>query len=259
MRSIPELDTITLNSQFPLQSQMAIWERYALVEVLRALQPETSIEVGTYRGGSLQMLSHFSTNVFSIDIDPTIPSLLEGRFTNVEYRSGPSKTVIRSVLGECATRGLDVEFVLIDGDHTTAGVRADIEAFLELSPNTSCFILMHDSFNPPCREGIRTADWARSPRVHAVEIDFIPGIYHHEPYDDAGPRTMWGGFACALLKPTRREGELKLVASHQALFDLVYSGSAYSKPDFASRVAQRIRRARRFGETILTKQTIARP
>ena len=32
-------------------------------------------------------------------------------------------------------------------------------------------VILHDSFNPECREGMRTANWAANPQVHAVELD----------------------------------------------------------------------------------------
>ena len=44
-----------------------------------------------------------------------------------------------------------VEFVLIDGDHSSEIVRADINSLLKLDVNRRLVILMHDPFNPDCR------------------------------------------------------------------------------------------------------------
>jgi hypothetical protein len=71
--------------------------------------------------------------------------------------------------------------VLVDGDHSAEGVRKDIDHLLRLRPIVPLYVVMHDSFNPGCRRGLREADWAGCPYVHAVELDFVAGSVNPSP------------------------------------------------------------------------------
>lgn len=203
-------------------------EKFTLECLLRSLSPEIALEIGTYHGGSLQVLAMFSKAVISIDIDSEVKSRLGDKFSNVIFHSGDSANLMPAIFEQCSLDGRSVEFVLIDGDHSTAGVQRDINALLRWQPLNRCLVLMHDSFNPDCREGIKSAPWASSPYVQSVELDFIPGIFHQEAFDTAGPGTMWGGFALAVLTPERRGGPLKIQASQQGLFDAVFKVSSHA-------------------------------
>ena len=211
-----------------LHSQMTTCEWMALQHILSGLRPKSAIEVGTYKGGSLQVLAHFCEHVDSIDIDSSIADLLAGRFTNVTFHTGNSGDLLPSVLRSNAQEREAVGFVLIDGDHSTEGVRRDINALLSVPPSCELVVLMHDAFNPDCRAGILTANWQGSPYVHEVEIDYIPGVFHQQAYDTAAARTMWGGFACALLKPEPRQGDLVISQRQQGLFEAVLLQSSHA-------------------------------
>lgn len=189
--------------------------------ILSELRPQHAVEVGTYKGGSLQVLAHFCKHVVSIDIDPSVSATLGLRFSNVTFHTGNSAELLPSALRIGSESSEPVSFVLIDGDHSTEGVRRDINALLSVPPTGEMVVLMHDAFNPDCRAGILSANWQHSPFVHEVEIDYIPGVYHQQAYDTAAARTMWGGFACALLKPQRREGDLMISQRQQGLFEAV--------------------------------------
>lgn len=221
--------------------QMTNCERFALIGLLKRLQPKLSLEIGTYMGGSLQVLARFSKAVISLDIDPGVAARLASKFPNVEFRSGDSRRVLPDLVGELNDQKRPVGFVLIDGDHSAAGVRRDIEALLELQPQQQVVFVLHDSFNPACREGMRTANWAKSPFVQQVELDFIPGIYHYEAHDTAEPRTMWGGFACAVLMPEKRNGPLIVQESQLHLHEAIKRVSGHIAPNNWQRLRRRIR------------------
>jgi hypothetical protein len=225
--TIDSLSALSLPGCAQLHSQMTTCEQMALQHILAALRPQRAIEVGTYQGGSLQVLAHFCEHVESIDIDPSIPERLGSRFRNVRFRIGNSADLLPSVFREAELANQPVDFVLIDGDHSTEGVRRDINAILSVLPSREMVVLMHDAFNPDCRAGIVSADWRLCPYVHEVEIDYIPGVYHHHAYDTAGSRTMWGGFACALLKPDPRQGDLRISQRQQGLFEAVLLQSSH--------------------------------
>ncbi len=216
--------------QFDSHWQMTNCERVALIAIAEQLKPELSLEIGTYLGGSLQVLSRFSQQVISVDIDSTIPEKLAGKFSNVSFQSGDSATCLSEVVDGLNLDSKHVDFVLIDGDHSEAGVRRDIESVLRLVPQRRMVIILHDSFNPDCRAGMRNAKWNRCPYVQSVEIDFIPGVYHQVAFDMAPARTMWGGFACAVLEPIPRKGDLIVSEAQRGLFDAVFEQSAHKAP-----------------------------
>ena len=219
---------LCFNDYLGLHSQMTACEWMSLQYILAGLRPKRAIEVGTYKGGSLQVLAHFCEHVASIDIDSSVPDALAGQFTNVTFYTGNSAELLPSVLQSNVQDRKPVGFVLIDGDHSTEGVRRDINALLSVPPSADMVVLMHDAFNPDCRAGILSADWELCPYVHEVEIDYIPGVYHQQAYDTAAPRTMWGGFACALLKPESRKGDLVISQRQQGLFDAVRLQSSHA-------------------------------
>lgn len=189
--------------------EMAPGEQAALVFLLQNLRPKVAIEIGTRFGGSLQVLAQFCERVYSIDIDPEVPKRLAGRFPNVEYLIGSSDTLLPPLLDRLQKEGAEVSFALVDGDHTTEGVRKDIDNLLRFRPTVPLYVIMHDSFNPNCRRGLRAAKWAESPYVHAVELDFVAGTVNRSP---AFRNQLWGGFAMGILLPEARTGRFEITA-----------------------------------------------
>jgi cephalosporin hydroxylase len=190
-------ELLEFGGEFPLPWLMNVGERFALVGLLQWLKPKLSLEIGTHQGGSLQALCKFSGHVLSIDSNPEVARELEGRFPNVFFRCSSSATLLPTIVEDTNRSGTNIDFILIDGDHTTCGVRQDIEALLKLVPVSRMVILMHDSANPDCRAGIKSAPWSACPFVHHIALDFVPGPASTQ----WGP---WGGFACALLRPEKR-------------------------------------------------------
>jgi hypothetical protein len=219
---------LTDNTGWQLHWQMSNAERCALPTILQRLKPSLSLEIGTYQGGSLQVLAEHSKEVISLDIDPGVAENLRGRFENVEFRSGDSASLLPALVAELNAARRVVQFVLIDGDHSAAGVRRDIEAVLQLEVHERLVILMHDGFNPECRRGMREAGWHANPNVHYVELDFTVGNFHAKAHDTAEAGSMWGGFACAVLEPHERTHELVIEERQRAVFEAVFPLSVYA-------------------------------
>lgn len=211
-----------------LHWQMTAAERSVLQVILQRAAPSLSIEVGAYRGGSLQAISHYSREVISLDIDSAVETALGGRFPNVTIRIGDSTSVLPELVSELNAAGRNVGFVLIDADHSAEGVRRDIESLLRLNVRERLVILMHDSFNPDCRRGMQQANWAGNPHVHLVEIDFVTGSFHKKAVDTAQDRSMWGGFACAVLEPQPRTHALVVGERQRALYDAIFPLSVHA-------------------------------
>jgi hypothetical protein len=188
--------------------QMLPSERMMLTGLLARLRPRHALEVGVYYGGSLSLMAQFCDRVWALDIDPEVPS----RFTipsNVDLRIGDAAGLLANLLDELESVGVALNFVLIDADHSAAGVQRDIETVIHrpFPLREPMFIVIHDSGNPECRLGISNASWAACPYVHHVELDFVPGqIIEHAIQDDHSE--VWGGFALAYLNPQPRAGDL---------------------------------------------------
>ena len=185
--------------------QMLFSERLALTGLLARVRPRYSLEIGTYYGGSLTLIAQFSDRVWAVDVDPEVPA----RFRvppNVDIRIGPPEELVEGVLTELEAKGVALNFILIDADHSSEGVRRDIETVIHrpVPPREPCFILMHDSGNPACRKGIMTANWEECPYVQLVELDFVAGqIIEHTVTEDRGE--VWGGLAMAYISPRPRQ------------------------------------------------------
>lgn len=196
--------------------QMNDSERLALMAVLARLRPKCAIEVGTYRGGSLSLIAQTAECVYSIDIDPEIPGKYS-HIKNARFFTGPSDKVLPLLLDKLTRNNIPVEFVLIDGDHSAEGVRRDIEIMLNYRPTRPMIMMMHDGFNPECRRGMIEAEWQRSPYVHFVDLDFIPGRIVET--GGGGSGEMWGGLAMAYFSPVEREGELQFAMTSRQTFE----------------------------------------
>jgi hypothetical protein len=152
--------------------QMALGERAVLEGFLAQLKPDLAIEIGTASGGSLARIAAHSAEVHAIDLTD---EKLESCPPNATFHLGDSKTVLPNLLEELATRERNVDFVLVDGDHSAPGVAADLGALLESSAVGRSVILVHDSFNPIVRSGIESVALANRPGVIGFDLDAIPG------------------------------------------------------------------------------------
>lgn len=199
-------------------------ERSALLRVLGVARPAAAIEIGTFQGGCLEQIRQLANFVYSIDIDPEVAAKLAPSMLNVEFLTGDSKDMIALALKKCAERSQPVGFVLIDGDHSYAGVQNDIHALLQYRPTQPLWIVMHDSSNPECREGMAKARWADNPHVHMVDLDFVTGVLHEAP-DLEGQ--IWGGLGIALLLPEPRVGQLEIAASASKNYAALYRASGH--------------------------------
>lgn len=178
--------------------QMSQAERMAMCHMLQLIQPKLAIEVGTYEGGSLSLLSAHCGWVYSLDIDPAIPQKF-ARFRNTTFITESSATSLPSLLRRLEQESAPLEFILVDGDHTREGVQRDLNAILEYQPSRRVHVLMHDSFNAECRSGMLGAAWSSARHVAFADLDFIHGkiVQQGGPFDGE----LWGGLALLILDP----------------------------------------------------------
>jgi hypothetical protein len=183
---------------------MQLSERVALAYVLERFKPDISIEIGTFLGGSLRPVAAASRKLYSFDIDERSYA----GFPNVEFVTGDSRTTLPPIIDQVNASDREINFFLIDGDHSEEGVKADIANCIKYRPKSRpSIIVMHDSCNPAVRRGILEAPWGSSPYLHEVYADFIPGVLFDRP-DLKGQ--IWGGFAAAIMSPEKRHGDVSV-------------------------------------------------
>ena len=182
--------------------QMTYGERSALEGVLADLEPALAIEIGTAEGGSLRRISARSAEVHSFDLvtpDPEIQSL-----ENVVLHTGDSHVLLAEFLGELESAGRNVDFALVDGDHTAEGVKTDMEALLASPAVRRCVILIHDTVNEVVRDGLERVSYDAYPRVAFVDLDFVGGhLSNQGDYENQ----LWGGLGLVIVDDTGTQHE----------------------------------------------------
>lgn len=130
------------------------------------------------------MIAEWSTTVHSFDLAPEVPV----EPPNVVFHVGDTRSTLPAALAELAGAGVNVDFVLVDADHSRRGVAADVRAILDSPAISRAIILLHDAANEDVRAGIRDADLDR-PKVMLADLSFTT------PSERLGPfRERWGGF-----------------------------------------------------------------
>jgi Methyltransferase domain len=149
-------------------------ERAALAGVVSSLRPALAIEIGTANGESLAAISEHSTEVHAFDLERR-PSVTGERFPNVTFHIGDSHAQLPAVLRDFETAGRNVDFVLVDGDHSARGVRQDVEDLLSSVSVGRTVVLIHDTLNERVRAGLEEVDYGSFGKVSLVDLDFVPG------------------------------------------------------------------------------------
>ncbi len=180
--------------------QMTFGERFALEGLVSQLRPQLAIETGTAQGGSLRRIAAHSAEVHAFDIEPEVAKLGD-EIANATIHIGDSSVTLPEVLAGFAAAGRDVDFALVDGDHTFEGVQRDLLALLASDACAQTVIAIHDTANDTVRAGIDALDLPHHPKVVLCMLDFVPGymvIEGHETYSLMG----WNGLGLLILDPT---------------------------------------------------------
>jgi 23S rRNA U2552 (ribose-2'-O)-methylase RlmE/FtsJ len=157
---------------------MSTREKFGLIGLLHCLKPKKVLELGYHRGGATKWLSNFSEQVISVDVNEFV-SNAPNLFHNVEAWNCPTLEAASRIKKE----NLFFDLAIIDADHSSKAVSADIKGIISHSD----IILMHDSFNPDCRQGM--IDALKNQKTHAYYLDFIPSMSKNDG--------LWGGLAIA--------------------------------------------------------------
>ena len=178
--------------------QMSFGERAALEGLLAQLQPRLAIEIGTAEGGSLARIAQHSEVVHSFDL--VVPHEGVRNLPGVTLHTGDNHELLPQLLTELAEAGENVDFVLVDGDHSTEGVRRDLEDLLESPAIANTIIVMHDTMNEVVRAGLEQVRYGAYPKVAHVDLDFVAGYMFREP---SLKHELWGGLALVVVDSAR--------------------------------------------------------
>lgn len=174
---------------------MGLGERAAVAGVLAELRPSVSIELGTFRGGSLGTIAKFSDRVHSFDLELQIDA---DAYPNATFHVGDSHELLPMVLNELSSAGQSVEFALVDGDHSPEGVKSDVLDLLASSAMRDGVILLHDTGNEAVRRGVEEIAFSQYDRIGLVDLDFVPAA---APVGSLSAR--WGGLGMIVLEEHR--------------------------------------------------------
>lgn len=170
-----------------LYDQSVLWqmnaaERMAMFYLFDRMPTKNkAIEVGSYKGGFTRVLANQFKRVVSIDIDHS--NIVDKyKYENVEWLTGLSTDKIPIAL----SIHHNVDFILIDGDHSCKGVYEDIEACIKFTRMTSPLILVHDAAYSESRKALIEIG-KRYGDSYYVDINFVPGV----PFNDG----LIGGLA----------------------------------------------------------------
>lgn len=177
---------------------MSYGERAALEGLLCQLQPQLAIEIGTAEGGSLARIAAHSAEVHSFDLVEPDPDV--SRLSHVTVHTGDSHELLPELLRRLADEERNVDFVLVDGDHSSEGVRKDLLDLLDSPAIGRTIIVVHDSMNETVRAGLEKVPYEAYPKVAYVELDFVAGYMFRTP---ALLHELWGGLGLVVVDAAR--------------------------------------------------------
>jgi hypothetical protein len=187
-----------LGALFEGTQQMSVGERAALEGVLALAQPALALEIGTADGGSLRRIAAHAAEIHSFDlVEP--PSDLRA-LANVTFHTGSSHELLAPALAELAEQGRNVDFVLVDGDHSAAGVRRDLEDLLASPALGRALVLVHDTANELVRAGVEAVGLDAVEKVVYADLDAVAGAMYRAPEIR---HELWGGLGLIVVDSGR--------------------------------------------------------
>jgi hypothetical protein len=184
--------------------QMSSGEQAAIEGLLRRLEPGLAVEIGTAEGTAARHLAEQVGELHCFDLSP--PSLELP--SNVTMHVGDSHEQLPQALAEFAEKGRNVDFAVVDGDHSASGVRQDVEDLLDSPAVGRTVIVIHDTANERVRHGLDAVRFAAWPKVAHVHLDWIPGQLFREPGLE---NELWYGLGLVVADAARtsyRDGEV---------------------------------------------------
>jgi predicted O-methyltransferase YrrM len=178
-------------------------ERLLLYALVFALRPRRYLEIGTFKGGSALIVSaamdalDTAGRVVCVDVAPEI---LPEHWNRLEHRTTLLKGTSPDILPQAkAAAGGAFDFVLIDADHSHAGVVRDVRGVIPyVAPDGH--LVCHDGYNPGVAAAIR--DIKREYRRQILDLGLLTREITYGVEGDGQP-VRWGGLHVMRLAPAR--------------------------------------------------------
>jgi len=194
--------------------QMGIEERASACYLIDKLPiKKVAIEIGSFEGGFLNILSEKFDKTYSCDMNHD--RIDKTKYNNVEWLLGDSKETIPLLIKKINNSDEEVSFILIDGDHSYNGAKIDLQNVLNIKPKNDMFILLHDSWYPPVREAICSTNFNNNNYVKYINTDYCSA-------SSIVKKTMFGGFCLIILSTEIRNLNINIVQSNDRLFLAMY-------------------------------------
>ena len=155
--TVPKAPTV-LSNWITIQhapAQLGLEERHMLFSLVFALKPQRVLEIGTFRGGSAQIIVAALDQVKNgvlICVDPT-PEITTDWRTIAHRATLLQKPSPQALAEACDLAGGEFDFCFIDGWHVYTQVLADTLGVLAHMA-AGGHILFHDAYQPHVREAI---------------------------------------------------------------------------------------------------------
>lgn len=121
------MDMVTLAERAVSQhgAQQKAGEFAVLLALAASLDPAVIVEVGCFAGGTLWAWTHLAPTVIGVDLAaPTPPVSPQVTMVVGDSHDPATLAELEQVLG-----GRQVDVLFVDGDHSEAGVRADVQTY----------------------------------------------------------------------------------------------------------------------------------
>ena len=173
-------------------SEMSYGEQATLEGILAMAAPRTSVEIGTYTGGSLRRIAARSGHVHTFDL----VSHVTERLPNVTYHLGDSAAAVPALLSRLHAEGTTVDFAFVDGDHSRDGVRRDALSLFDSPAVVEAVIVFHDIANEGVRAGVQDAIAGRTDLAY-VDLSFAVPANSSRAWAES-----WGGLGLVVVDKT---------------------------------------------------------
>ena len=134
---------------------------------------------------------------------------------------GKSHDIIHNVIKEIESKNGKLNFILVDGDHSKNGVKKDLECILSHNFKRPLTVILHDSFNPQCRSGMKSVEYKKYNFIEHIDLDYIHGCFS----PNKNYKEMWGGFAIISINPKIKKSSSKINQSQEMLYNTIYRNS----------------------------------
>lgn len=171
-------------------AELRMPERVAIYSLVFGLQPQRSLEIGSFRGGSTAIIHAALSDtgkghLWCVDPDPKIdPELWAHLSDRCRMFQGFSPHVLKAV---AADAGGAFDFAFIDGNHAYEDLREDIRGVLPLMSD-GAHLLFHDALHDSVRRAIADAVSTHPELVDCGMVSVEPTVLQQ-----GGREEIWAG------------------------------------------------------------------